>query len=318
MGGHHHGHGHDHSGRRLGFAVLFTLAFAGVEVVGGLWANSLALISDAGHMLTDSSALGLAALAAWLAHRPPSKRHSYGLGRIEILAALFNALLMIALVAGIAASAIGRLLEPRPVTGEAVMIVAAIGLAVNIIVAWVLMGDRENINVRGALLHVMGDLLGSVAALVSGVVITVTGWTPVDPLLAMLIAALILVSSLRLLRESLHSLLDGVPFYLDLDEVRAALAAVDGVREVHDLHVWQLSAGRVALSAHVQVDHINAWPALARRLTQLADDEFGIDHVTLQPHNGDYPARDCDAGPLISRHLPYRPCSIYSRPSISR
>ena len=294
MGNHHHGHGHDQSGKRLGFAVLFTLGFAGVEVVGGLWADSLALISDAGHMLTDSSALGLAALAAWLAHRPASKRHSYGLGRVEILAALVNALVMIALVAGIAASAIGRLLDPRPVTGQAVMIVAAIGLVVNIIVAWMLMGDRENINVRGALLHVMGDLLGSVAALISGVVIIFTGWTPVDPLLAMLIAALILVSSLRLLRVSLHSLLDGVPFYLDLESVRSALTDVDGVREVYDLHIWQLSAGRVALSAHVRVDDVSEWPALARRLTQLAGEDFGIDHVTLQPHNGEHTARGCD------------------------
>lgn len=294
MGDHHHGHAHDHSGKRLGLAVLFTLGFAGVEVAGGLWANSLALISDAGHMLTDASALGLAALAAWLAHRPPSRRHSYGLGRVELLAALFNALLMIALVAGIAASAVGRLLEPQPVTGQAVMIVAAIGLVVNIVVAWMLMGDRENINVRGALLHVMGDLLGSVAALISGVVITFTGWTPVDPLLAMLIAALILFSSLRLLRESLHSLLDGVPFSLDLEAVRRRLAGIEGVREVYDLHIWQLSAGRVALSAHVRVDDVSQWPALARRLTQLAREDFGIDHVTLQPHNGDHPARGCD------------------------
>jgi len=294
MGGHDHAHGHDRSGKRLGFALLFTLGFAAVEVVGGLWANSLALLSDAGHMLADSSALGLAALAAWLAHRPPSKRHSYGLGRVEILAALVNALVMIGLVAAIAASAVGRLLDPRPVTGEAVMIVAAIGLVVNIIVAWVLMGDRGNINVRGALLHVMGDLLGSVAALISGVVITFTGWNPVDPLLAMLIAALILFSSLRLLRESLHSLLDGVPFSLDLEEVRSALADVDGVREVYDLHIWQLSAGRVALSAHVRVDDVSQWPAIARRLTQVADDQFGIDHVTLQPHDGDHAARGCD------------------------
>lgn len=294
MGNHHHDHGHGHSGKRLGLAVLFTLGFAGIEVVGGLWANSLALISDAGHMLTDASALGLAALAAWLAHRPPSRRHSYGLGRMEILAALVNALVMIGLVAAIAASAIGRLLDPRPVTGEAVMIVAAIGLVVNIIVAWMLMGDRDNINVRGALLHVMGDLLGSVAALISGVVITFTGWTPVDPLLAMLIAALILVSSLRLLRVSLHSLLDGVPLDLDLEQVRSALTDVDGVRDVYDLHVWQLSAGRVALSAHVRVDDIAEWPALARQLTRLADEAFGIDHVTLQPHNGDQPPQGCD------------------------
>lgn len=294
MGNHHHDHGHGHSGKRLGLAVLFTLGFAGIEVVGGLWANSLALISDAGHMLTDASALGLAALAAWLAHRPPSRRHSYGLGRVEILAALVNALVMIGLVAAIAASAIGRLLDPRPVTGEAVMIVAAIGLVVNIIVAWMLMGDRDNINVRGALLHVMGDLLGSVAALISGVVITFTGWTPVDPLLAMLIAGLILVSSLRLLRVSLHSLLDGVPFDLDLEQVRSALTGIDGVHDVYDLHIWQLSAGRMALSAHVRVDDVAEWPALARQLTRLADEAFGIDHVTLQPHNGDQPPQGCD------------------------
>ena len=294
MSTHHHHDTHGHSRRSLLLALLLTAGFSLVEVIGGLLSGSLALISDAGHMLTDSSALGLAALAAWLARRPPSARHSYGYGRVEILAALVNALLMIALVAAIAASAVARLLEPRPVTGEAVMIVAAIGLAVNIVVAWILSHDRDNMNVRGALLHVMGDLLGSVAALISGVVIIFTDWTPIDPILAVLIAALILVSSLRLLRESLHGLLDGVPFGINLEEVRRTMEQVPGVCAVHDLHIWQLSAGRIALSAHVAVEDFNEWPRIVEAQTERVAHDFDIDHVTLQPERGDSTPQGCD------------------------
>lgn len=286
--GHHHDHDHAHpqggdSGRILTLALALTLGFALVEAVGGWLASSLALLSDAGHMLVDSLALGLAALAAWVARRPPSRRHSYGLGRVETLAALINALLLVALVTAVSVAAVQRLLAPTEVRGELVTWIAAGGLLVNLAVAWLLMGGRRNVNVRAALLHVIGDLLGSVGALISGLVILTTGWTPIDPILSLFIAALILVSGLRLLRETLHTLLEGVPAHLDLEAVGRAMAGVEGVISVHDLHIWSLSAERTALSAHVVLRRIDDWEPLLARLRAMLAEQIGIDHVTLQP-----------------------------------
>lgn len=285
---HHHantGHAHSHSSSRrvLVLALGLTLGFAAVEAIGGLLSGSLALLGDAGHMVTDSAALGLAALAAWIAQRPPSQRHSFGFGRVETLAALFNALLMIVLVVAISTAAIGRLLNPQPVQGGMVIWIALIGLGVNIAAAWLLMGGRANLNVRAALLHVIGDLLGSVAALVSGVVILYTGWVRIDPILALFIVVLILISSLRLLREILHTLLEGVPMHLDLAVVGQAMASTEHVIEVHDLHIWSLSGETTALSAHVVVRRIDDWEPVLASLKHLLDERFGIGHVTLQP-----------------------------------
>ncbi len=302
---HHRGHDHPHhvypsSSRALALALALTLGYAAVEAIAGWAAGSLALLSDAGHMLTDSGSLALAAAAAWLAQRPPSRRHSYGLGRAETLAALINALLMVAVVAAISAAAAGRFLNPTPVRGDLVTLVALVGLGVNLGAAWLLMGGLSpgpalagggdlqvpagrNINVRGALLHVLGDLLGSIAALVSGVVILHTGWTPVDPLLSLAIALLILISSLRLLRDALHALLDGVPPDLDLATVGRAMAGVKGVRSVHDLHIWSLSAEHTALSAHVVLRRLEDWGEVLTRLRTLLATQFRIDHITLQP-----------------------------------
>jgi cobalt-zinc-cadmium efflux system protein len=294
-------HQHAHaaaSPRGLLGALGLTLGFALVEAVAGWWSGSLALLGDAGHMLTDSLALGLAAAAAVLARRAPSMRHSYGFGRAEILAALVNALTMILIVAWLSAEAVARLAHPAPVKGGVVLLVAAIGLLVNLAAAWLLAGDRHNLNVRAALLHVLGDLLGSVAALLSGAVILLTGWTTVDPLLSLLIVALILVSAVRVLREALHALMEGVPLHLDLEKIGHAMAAVDGVTSVHDLHVWSLSSSRTALSAHVVIRDPLAWPTTLARLQDSLAREFGIDHVTLQPEAGEYYV---DASALRSR-----------------
>jgi cobalt-zinc-cadmium efflux system protein len=227
---HDHGHGHpEHgphvhhhhadAGPRLIWALLLTLGFAAVEAVTGFWSGSLALLGDAGHMVTDSASLALAAFAAWISKRPPTQRHTYGYGRVETLAALANVLFMVVVVVGISVMAVRRILEPGVVNGEAVTIVAALGLLLNIGVAWLLMHGEQTMNTRGALLHVLGDLLGSVAALVSGAVIMWTGWMTVDPLLSLLICALMLVSSLRLLREVLQALMEGVPVSLSTEEV---------------------------------------------------------------------------------------------------
>ena len=282
---HHHGAtpaGKAGQGRRLAAALALTWAFAVVEAVAGWRGGSLALLADAGHMVTDGAALGLALLAAWIAARAPSARHSYGMGRVELLAALINALAMLAVVFGIGIEAWARFRSPQAVAGALVSAVAAAGLAVNLFVAWMLAHGQRNINVRGAFLHVLGDALGSVAAIAAGVVVWATGWTPIDPLLSLLIGGLVLASSLRLLRDALHGLLDGVPFAVSLPELGRELAAVPGVLEVHDLHVWALSGERLALSAHVRVHDLNAWPLVLEGLLRVTG-EHGIGHATFQP-----------------------------------
>jgi len=284
-----HGHNHGAHGaerlphRTLLWALMLTLGFALVEAAAGWWSGSLALLSDAGHMLTDSLALGLAAAATVLARRKATVRHSYGWGRAEILAALFNALVMIGLIAAISAEAVERLGDAHPVEGAAVVSVAIVGLLINLAAAWMLSSDRENLNVRAALLHVLGDLLGSVAALVSGTVILLTGWTAIDPILSLMIVLLILVSAVRILHEALHTLMEGVPRHLDLERIGYAMAATDGVESVHDLHIWALSASRTALSAHIVLQELRAWPAVLSSLRGLLAERFGIEHVTLQP-----------------------------------
>ena len=283
-----HSHSHHHppdAGPRLIWALLLTLGFAAVETMTGFWSGSLALLGDAGHMVTDSASLGLAAFAAMLARRPPSPRHTYGLGRVETLAALLNVLFMVLVVVGISVAAVRRFLEPAAINGEAVTLVAALGLGINIGVAWLLMHGEQTMNTRGALLHVMGDLLGSVAALVAGAVIVFTGWTPIDPLLSLLICVLVLGSSLRLLREVLRALLEGVPAHLSVEDIGRALAAVPGVRSVHDLHVWTLSSSRIALSAHLVVEGFAQWPEVLAAAKHVLLHQ-GISHVTLQPESG--------------------------------
>jgi cobalt-zinc-cadmium efflux system protein len=279
----HHRHPTTSSARTLVVALTLTLTFAAIEAVAGWWAGSLALFGDAGHMMTDSTALALATAAAWLARRKPTARHSYGFGRVEILAAGLNAVLMLAVIVALAVAAVARLQEPRPVDGGVVTVVALAGLGVNALVAWLLMRGERTLNVRAALLHVFGDLLGSVAALIAGAVVLATGWTPIDPLLSLAIAGLILYSGLRLLREALHALMEGVPLHLSLEEIGVALAGTPGVHSVHDLHVWTLSSNRVALSAHLVVEDLGQWDEVLRAVGTLLHDRFGIEHLTLQP-----------------------------------
>jgi cobalt-zinc-cadmium efflux system protein len=280
-------HAHAHSsttGKNLLLALALTLGFSIVELIAGWHSGSLALLADAGHMVTDGASLGISALAAWLAARPPSRRHTYGLGRVEFLAALINALSMVAVVFVIGSEAWQRLQHPGSINGATVSIVAVLGLLINLVVAWILSRGERNLNVRAAMLHVMGDALGSVAAIAAGVVIWLTGWTPIDPLLSILIGGLILASSVGLLREALHATLDGVPFTMNIELVGQALAEVPGVSEVHDLHVWPIASERLALSAHVLVANLASWPQTLHLLRAVASDQ-GIDHVTFQPES---------------------------------
>lgn len=278
-----HKHHHHGSGNALLWPVLLTLGFAIVEAAGGWFTGSLALMGDAGHMFSDSAALGLAWLGMWMARKPPSVKHSYGLMRAEVMVALVNGLLMLAVVTVIAVEAIQRLHAPTQVQGAEVMLIAFLGLVVNLIVAWRLGHDQHNLNSRAALLHVIGDVLGSLAALAAGAVIYFTGWLPIDPILSLFISALILFSTLNLLREVLHVLMEGVPHHLDLGSVGRAMGEVAEVREVHDVHIWTLSSSVVALSAHVVLQDMEAWPRVLPALRELLHQRFAIDHVTLQP-----------------------------------
>jgi len=285
-----HAHHHDHSthqhapgARSLYLVLALTLGFAFIEAAGGIWSGSLALLGDSGHMFSDSVALALAVFAAWVARRPPSPRHSYGYARAEVIAALVNGLLMLAVVVTIVVAAIARLQAPRSIPGVAVIAIAAVGLAVNILALYILSRGANNLNTRGALLHVFGDLLGSIAALIAGAVIHFTGWLPIDALLSLLICALILFSTLRLLREAFQVLMEGVPLTIDLNGVGQSLAAVPGVISVHDLHIWTPASGAPALSAHVVIESLNDWMKTLEALRALLSSRFGIEHVTLQP-----------------------------------
>lgn len=279
----HHHLGHGDTRNKFVLALLLTFSFALVEAIVGWWSGSLALLADAAHMITDSTSLGLAAVAAWLARRPPSLSHSYGLVRAEVLAALLNALFMLAVIGFIVFEAIQRFAAPRAIDGAAVLGVAFIGLLINLAVAWVLSRGAHSLNSRAALLHVMGDLLGSVAAIVAGGVILATGWTPIDPLLSIFVALLILASTLRLLRDTVHVLMEGVPDSVQLDAVGRDLAALPGVVRVHDLHVWTLSSGTVALSAHLEIRDLADWPHLLAAARETLASRHGITHTTLQP-----------------------------------
>ena len=264
-------------------ALILTLSFSGVEGASAYFAGSLALISDAGHMVTDAAALGLALLAQIISKRPPSAKHSFGFGRAEALAAFVNGIVMLVLVAWIVFEAISRFYTPHQVDGLTVTIVAAIGLLMNIVVAWVLSRDKKSVNTRAALVHVMGDLLGSVAALLAGLVIQLTGWMPIDAILSILVSLLILKSTISILHESYHFLMEGVPLHIDYLQVGSDLKKVPGVLAVHDLHVWEMTPSFPALIGHIEIEHMQDWPEIMSRINLMLLDQHGIDHVTLQP-----------------------------------
>jgi cobalt-zinc-cadmium efflux system protein len=293
----------------LSIALAITFTFAVVEAIAGYISGSLALLSDAAHMVTDAAALGLALFAQVIARRPPSARYSFGFGRSEALAAFVNAIAMLILVAWIVVEAITRFYTPHAVDGLMVAIVAAIGLVMNIIVASILSRDKKSVNTRAALVHVMGDLLASIAALISGVVIYFTAWMEIDAWLSILVALLILKSTFAILKESYHFLMEGVPLTIDYIAVGKDLHAVKGVRAVHDLHVWEMSPNQPALIGHIEVDSLRQWPALMRRINAMLLERHGIDHVTLQPEL----VSDLqeDEGPTPSSNTPATPQQIH-------
>ncbi len=310
--GHHHhgqahGHGHDHSHshdhgaataaneRRIFWVMCITAGFMVVEAGGGLMAGSLALLADAGHMLTDAAALALAWFAFRLGRRPADTQRSFGYHRAQVLAAFVNGSVLIVVVIGIAIEAARRLTAPVPVDGTTMLAIGGLGLVINLVAFALLHGD-ENLNVQGAALHVLGDLLGSVAAVGAGIVIMQTGWTPIDPILSIAVAALVLRSAWALLRRSGHILLEGTPDWLDVSALRGALAAaVPGVSDIHHVHVWSLTSERPLITLHATVAPGADRDAVLGGVHDYLVAHYGIGHTTIQLEEG--PCLDEAASP---------------------
>jgi cobalt-zinc-cadmium efflux system protein len=264
------------------YVLLLTALFMVVEAVGGWLSGSLALLADAGHMLTDVGALGLTILTAAIARRPADDRKTYGYLRWEIIAALVNGAALIGIAVWVVVEAFHRLGRPHPVEAGLLMVVAAAGLAVNAVALWLLHGSHQHsLNTRGAYLHILSDLLGSVAALSAGVVIALTGWTPIDPILSIVLALMILAGAWNLVKESTNILLEAVPLSVSMAEVQRRMLAVEGVRGVHDLHVWTVTSGVIAMSGHAVVPALASHPGVLDGIRREMG-RLGIGHVTIQ------------------------------------
>jgi len=272
------------AGRRpLLLALGLATTYMAAEVVGGLWTGSLALLADAGHMLSDVASLSLALFALWVAQRPPTPRRTFGYYRAEILAALAHGAALVAVAVFVAVEAVARLQEPRDVLAGPMLAIAAGGLAVNLLSLAILeRGRHASLNVRGAWLHVLSDALGSVAAMAAGGLMWAFGWRWADPAASLAISVLVVLSAWHLLAEATGVLLEGAPRHLDVDAVRDAVRGVDRVLGVHDLHVWTIASGLVALSCHVVVKGDPADGAVLEQVNQVLSERFGIDHTTIQ------------------------------------
>lgn len=282
--------------KRFIFSIILTSLILIAEIIGGLWSGSLALLSDAAHVFSDIFALGLSYFALRLAARPPDDRHSYGWHRAEVIAALINSASLLVIAVGIWAEAVKRWQAPIEIKSTEMMVIAIIGLVVNIVVA-IILGrhdhthghpgeehEKRNLNVHSAYLHVLGDLISSIGVIIAALLIRSTGARWIDPLISILIGAVILVSAYRLLRRSLHILIEGVPEEVNLRQLHQSISSIGGVETVHDLHVWNLGSNQVALSAHIilSAEKYQLQPLVMEKIKQLLAAEYGIQHTTLQ------------------------------------
>ncbi|AYK07478.1 cation diffusion facilitator family transporter [Brevibacillus laterosporus] len=310
--GHHHDHshgGHHHHGkgankRALLISLFIITAFLIVEVIGGFLTNSLALLSDAGHMLSDSSALFLSLIAMFFAARKPSAKKTYGFYRFEILAALINGVMLVVISLVIIWEAYQRFFAPPEVASLSMMGVAFVGLLANIAAAFVLMrGDyKNNLNIRSAFLHVLGDLLGSVGAILAGLLMWKFNWYIADPIISVVVAVLIMLSAWRVTRDSVDVLMESTPASIDADQVSDALSKIEGVTSVHDLHIWTVTSGFDSLSCHLHVkDGLASYPILQEAL-HLLEHQFGITHSTIQIEDSSILHQEllCETGPQTS------------------
>ena len=285
----HHTHNAADSRRRLSLVLLLTAIYMFAEVYGGWLTGSLTLLADAGHMLTDVAALTLALMAVWFSARPATSTKTFGYHRLEILAALVNGVALVVIALLIFYEAYRRWASPPIVRGNWLIVFATGGLIVNLVSARILHGRHEvDLNIRGAWLHVIGDALGSVAAIAAGVIISLRGWYAADPLFSVIIGVLIVWSSWSLIREATNVLLEGTPAHINLAAVEAAILQTEGVDNVHDLHVWTITSGREALSAHVIHTESVAPPVLLQVLRTKLHDRFGVDHLTIQMETAEF------------------------------
>ncbi|WP_061708404.1 CDF family zinc transporter ZitB [Pseudenterobacter timonensis] len=302
---HSHSHGNqDENARRLMLAFAVTATFMVIEVIGGLISGSLALLADAGHMLTDAAALLFALLAVQFARRPPNARHTFGWLRLTTLAAFVNAIALVVITILIVWEAIQRFRFPQPVAGTTMIVIAVAGLIANLLAFWILhRGSAEkNLNVRAAALHVLGDLLGSVGAIVAAVVILTTGWTPVDPILSILVSCLVLRSAWKLLQESVNELLEGAPVSMDIPDLKRNLCrSLPEVRNVHHVHLWQVGEKPV-ITLHVQVIPPHDHDALLGRIQHFLEHHYAIAHATIQMEYQPCAGADCHLNELHSPH----------------
>jgi len=295
----HQEHAHDHARelrlvtrKRLWWALIINATFLVVEVIGGVWSGSLALLADAGHMLTDVAALALALFVAYLADRRPTPERTFGLLRAEVLGAFINASSLFLIVGLILREAWLRAGQPHEIDGPLMLVVAIAGLLANLVSALILKASRdENVNVQGAFLHMLADALGSVGAIVAGVVIWTTGWMPIDPIMSVFISLLIVWGSWGLMKRTVNILLEATPENIDYNEVKQAMEEFDHVEKVHDLHIWTISSGIPILTAHIILrseccdsDH---WEHCRLSVEEMLEDKFGITHVTLQVEVGE-------------------------------
>ena len=297
---HHHHHGHDHHGHHhhhhfdevregnkkgLLIALIITTGIMLLEFFGGLFTNSLALLSDSGHMLSDASSLLLSLVAFWFATRPASPKKTYGFYRFEILAALFNAVTLFIIAGFIVYEAVQRFFEPPTVASGTMMIIAGIGLLANLLSAWSLIskGDvKNNVNLRSAYLHVLGDALGSVGAIVAGLLMLLFEWYIADPIISVVVAILILKSAWGVLTHSIHILMEGTPITINQKEVKATLEEIDGVLDVHDLHIWTITSGMDSLTCHILIKDDHDSQEILQQAIDKIRDKFKIEHTTIQ------------------------------------
>lgn len=284
---HHHHHDHTREGNKKGLSIALGIT-AGImllEFFGGLFTNSLALLSDSGHMLSDASSLGLSLVAMWFATRPASPNKTYGFYRFEILAAFINGITLFLIAGFIVFEAFKRVLDPPTVSSGTMILIAVIGLAANLLSAWALIkkGDvKDNVNLRSAYLHVLGDALGSVGAIMAGVIMYYFNWYMADPIISVIVALLILRSAWGLMKHTVHILMEGTPVTIDQQEVKSVLEEIDGVRNVHDLHKWTITSGLDSLSCHILIDDKEDGQDILQQAIDKIEERFKIQHTTIQ------------------------------------
>ncbi|MFC3394982.1 CDF family zinc transporter ZitB [Brenneria rubrifaciens] len=304
---HNHTHAESSNSKRLLAAFIITATFMVAEVVGGLLSGSLALLADAGHMLTDTAALFVALLAVRFAQKKPNARHTFGYSRFTTLAAFVNALTLLAITAFIVWEAIQRFYEPQPVAGVPMLLVAIGGMLANIVAFWLLHhgSEEKNINVRAAALHVLGDLLGSVGAIAAALIILFTNWTPIDPILSILVSCLVLRSAWSLMKESIHELLEGTPSQISIEALKKDLTMnISEVRNIHHVHVWQIGE-KPMMTLHAQVIPPYDHDALLRKIQAYLLENYQVGHTTIQMEYQHYDGEHCDIHPAVGHHHPH-------------